>query len=260
MGSGSTPPPLASGGSDPEPPPTKPSEASTGGPNSQTAAAAAAGVGQAGQTLAASTNNIAESYSEIAARYAEEKRRYLDLLMDLQAEQREALGAIAQYAEQMKIAEGDSERAKAAVDSLQQAVAALKQIVTVLETAKLFWEMMARACARLASTEIKDYVALFAEDEPEDRLAEYMRDDFKSSLLQLAARWCALGMIAEEYQTGVAAAREQVLETINKAPSIEAASKLAPALAGKLKLDVDKDLLALAAATEQLMAEQAELA
>ena len=83
--------------------------------------------------------------------------------MQLQAEQREALGAIAQYAEQMNIAEGDTERAKAAVDLLQQAVAALKQIVTVLETAKLFWEMMARACRRLASTEIKEYIALFAE-------------------------------------------------------------------------------------------------
>jgi len=214
----------------------------------------------AGGARAAEGNQaMASSYGDIAARYADEKRKWLDLLMQLQAEQREALGSIAEYAEQMKKADLDTEAAKSAVDSLQQAVTALKQIVTILETAKLFWEMMAAACKRVASPTIRQDIDLFKDDPPEERLKEYARDEFKLSLLQLAWRWCALKVIADEYRVAVAKAHEEVANTINKAPSIEDAKKLAPALGAKLALDINKEMQAIDAATAQLKAEQALL-
>jgi hypothetical protein len=202
---------------------------------------------------------MASSYQDIAERYANEKAKWLDLLVQLQKEQREALGAIAQYAEQMKIADFDTEAAKSAVDSLQQAVAALKQIVTILETAKVFWEMMAAACKRLASPTIRQDIELFKDDPPEERLKEYARDEFKLSLLRLAWRWCALKVIADDYRVAVTRAREEVASTINKAPSIEEAKTLAPALGAKLALDINKEMQAIDAATAQLQAEQAQL-
>lgn len=227
--------------------------------DSKTAAEVAAAVAAGTAEVAAGNQKMAASYDAIAERYAAEKTKYLDLLMQLQAEQRQALGSIAEYAEQMKIATNEEAVSASAVDSLQQAVAALKQIVGVLETAKIFWQMMAAACRRLAQQQIRDDIKLFMEDPPEERLAEYTRPAFKQSLLQLGARWYALQLIAEEYQAGVAEARECVKGTIGKAPSIEEARKLAPKLGEKLQLDIDKDLHELDLATAQLKDEQALL-
>jgi hypothetical protein len=219
----------------------------------------AAGIAAAGARATEGNVAMASSYGDIAERYAKEKAKWLDLLVQLQKEQREALGAIAEYAEQMKIADLNTEAAKSAVDSLQQAVAALKQIVTILETAKVFWEMMAAACKRLASPTVRQDIELFKDDPPEERLKEYARYEFKLSLLQLAWRWCALKVIADDYRVAVARAREEVASTINKAPTIEEAKKLAPALGAKLALDISKEMQAIDAATAQLQAEQAQL-
>jgi hypothetical protein len=90
-------------------------------------------------------------------------------------------------------------------------VTALKQIVTILETAKVFWEMMAAARKRVASPTVRQDIDLFKDDPPEERLKEYARDEFKLSLLQLAWRWCALKVIADEYRVAVAKAREEVV-------------------------------------------------
>jgi len=202
---------------------------------------------------------MASSYGDIAARHAEEKRKWLDLLMELQREQRNALGDIAQYAEEMKRADLDTEAARSAVESLQQAVAALKQIVTILETAQLFWESMAQSCRKLAEPRIRQDIEMFKGDPPEERLAEYARDDFKKALLELAWRWCALKVIANEYRTAITNLRAKVVETVRKAPTIEEAKKLAPALGAKLALDIENDLRAIDARTAELPAEQAQL-
>jgi hypothetical protein len=202
---------------------------------------------------------MASSYGDIAERYAEEKRKWLDLLMDLQKEQRNALGDIAQYAEEMRKADLDTEAARSAVESLQQAVAALKQIVTILETAKFFWEMMAQKCKQLAEPRIRQDIEMFKDDPPEERLAEYARDEFKSSLLQLAWRWCALKVIADDYRTAVTNLRAKVVETARKAPTIEEAKRLAPALGAQLALDIQRDMQAIEARTAELQAEQAQL-
>jgi hypothetical protein len=226
---------------------------------SNTAASVAAGVAAAAAKTAESGQQMSGSYDAIAARYAEEKGKYLDMLMDLQKQEREALGNIALYAEQMKIAVNDTALAKSAVASLQQAVAALKQVVTILETAKLFWTMMATACKRLGSDQLRKTIDLYREDPPADRLAEWSRDDFKATMLQLTARWCALGVIATDFQTAVTASRERVKGTINEAPSIEKGRALAPQLGAKLALAVADDLKALAASDAQLVQEKKAL-
>jgi hypothetical protein len=53
--------------------------------------------------------------------------------------------------------------------------------------------------------------------------------------------------------------RAKVVETARKAPTIEEAKKLAPALGAKLALDIQKDMQAIEARTAELQAEQAQL-
>jgi hypothetical protein len=100
---------------------------------------------------------------------------------------------------------------------------------------------------------------MFKGDPPEERLAEYARDDFKEALLNLAWRWCALKVIASEYRIAITKTREKVVETVRKAPTIEEAKKLAPALGAQLALDIPRDLQAIDARTAELQAEQALL-
>jgi len=221
----------------------------------------AAGAAFAAAGARATEGNVAmaSSYGDIAERYAEEKRRWLDLLMQLQEQQRNALGDIAEYAELMKKADLDTEAARSAVESLQQAVAALKQIVTILETAQSFWEGTAQSCRKLAEPATRQYIEMFKDDPPEERLAEYARDDFKKELLELAWRWCALKVIANEYRIAVTNMRAKVVETARKAPTIEEAKRLAPALAAQLALNIQRDLQAIDARTAELQAEQALL-
>jgi hypothetical protein len=244
-----------------------------GGPGATTAAAnmgrtsaiagseTAVGAAFAAAGARATEGNVAmaSSYGDIAERYAEEKRKWLDLLMQLQKEQRNALGDIAEYAELMKKADLDTEAARSAVESLQQAVAALKQIATILETAQFFWESMAQSCRQLAEPDIRQNIEMFKGDPPEERLAEYARDDFKKPLLELAWRWCALKVIASEYRIAITKTRAKVVETVRKAPTIEEAKKLAPALGAQLALDIQRDLQAIDARTAELQAEQALL-
>jgi hypothetical protein len=205
-------------------------------------AAVATGVGKAVTEAGEGIKKAGGSYAEIAKRAAEAKKQALDRLMKLQDQEREALVAIARYAESMALAAKDADGAKAAVASLQQAISALKQIVTILENAKLFWEMMARACETLGKSELRQDIEMYMGDKKKERIAEYSRDEFKAQLLLLTARWVALGVISAEYQDAIQKIRVKVQGKINASPTIEEARKIAPDLAKQLKLDIEKDL------------------
>ena len=112
--------PITGRRSTPAGPPSATARPPAGAPPARTSTssdqiAVAAGIAAGGARAAEGNQAMASSYGDIAARYADEKRKWLDLLMQLQAEQREALGAIAEYAEQMKKADLDTEAAKSAV-------------------------------------------------------------------------------------------------------------------------------------------------
>ncbi|WP_291298891.1 hypothetical protein [Elioraea sp.] len=205
-------------------------------------AAIATGVGKAVTEAGDGIKKAGGSYAEIAKRAAEAKKQALDRLMKLQDQEREALVAIARYAESMALAAKNADGAKAAVASLQQAISALKQIVTILENAKLFWEMMARACETLGKSELRKDIEMYMGDKKKERIAEYSRDEFKAQLLLLTARWVALGVISAEYQDAIQKIRVKVQGKINASPTIEEARKIAPDLAKQLKLDIEKDL------------------
>ena len=162
--------------------------------------------------------------------------------MDLQKQEREALGAIAEYAEQMKNTDVAEKTAETAVTCLQQAVVALSKIATVLESCKHNWELMAQTCQHLADSNVGKRISDHKNDKVEDRITQYMRPDFKQRLLGLAARWFALHLVAKEMRTKILEVRAEHQTSVNKAPSIEEAQRVAPMLGAKLKLDVDAEI------------------
>jgi hypothetical protein len=228
-------------------PPLGAAPSSTPSSNNQAAVAAAIASGSARATEG--NQALASSYGDTAARYAAEKREYLRVLIDMQREQRDALAAIAQYAEEMKTSDLNTAAAKSAVDCLQHAIGALSQIVTTLEDARVFWQTMGDRCKNLASSNQKRRIERLKTEPAQTRVAEYARPEFKRQMLEIAWRWCALKTIADDYRSKTSAAREKVRGNIHKNPSIQDARRLAPQLAAQLQLDVNSQIRALDATT-----------
>ena len=212
------------------------------GIDAHTSAALSLAASAANATVAAGNASAAATQDDIAARYAEERKRYFAILMDLQKEEREALAAIAEYAEQMKNLGAAEKTAETAVKCLQQAVVALSKITTVLENCKHNWELMALACERLVDSNLVLKIDANKTDKVQERIKTYMEDEFKEQLLGLAARWLALHLVAKDLRAQIAEVRELHRSSINKAPTIEEARELAPKLGEKLKLDIDGEI------------------
>ncbi|HET6941471.1 MAG TPA: hypothetical protein VFH89_04850 [Sphingomicrobium sp.] len=227
----------------------------------ETAKAAALGVAAAASIASKQTDQMAQSYDAIAERTATEKKHLQDLLFAMKKEQRDALEQIAKYAKLIENSKIDETSAKTAVDCLQQAVAALKQVVTALLNASFFWGLIAKACRKLADDKrIKKQVEMIAKDPPEKRLREYQDKFFLKDIGKLMGRWYALELIADEFSQAILKTTADIKTTINKSPTIEEAKKLAPELGKKLALEMSADVASLDAELKAMKPEGTDAA
>lgn len=222
--------------------------------------ATAAGVAQGLTSAGASAQDAAASYSDIAANYAKEKTKYLDMMMDLQKQEREALGAIAKFAVQMKTQKDAEQLEQAAVESLHIAVGVLKSIVVILQDVTLFWTQMALACRQLADGELRTDIEIYRNRTREERIAEYSSPEFRLRMLLVAAQWHALRLVATEYRAATMKVHEELGVTYQQNPSIEQARVEAKALATKLDGEVQKEIQKVEAVETQIISAKKELA
>lgn len=201
-------------------------------------AGVAAGLSSAG----ASAQDAASSYADIAANYAKDKAKYLDMLMDLQKQERDALGAIAKFAVQMQAEKGTEQLEQAAVESLHIAVGVLKYVVVILQDVTQFWTQMAVACRQLASDDLRTDVEIYMKRTREERIKEYSSPDFILRMLTVAGQWHALKLVASEYRVATMKVFEKLGETYKQNLPIEQARAEAKRLALKLDDEVQKEI------------------
>ncbi|MEJ8824820.1 hypothetical protein WKW80_22750 [Variovorax humicola] len=213
-------------GSTPARPPA-PAENSTG-------ASVVSGVGQALQTTGESLGNSTDGYAQIASNYAKEKAKYLDMLMALQKEQRDALAEVAELTKQMQNEGVTADLAQAAVDSLQQAIGALREIHVIVGQLRKFWTAIALGCKNLSRGETTELITDLMDQPEAMRIKDYSAGWFQLDLLQLSAKWMALQIVCNEYSTAIEAVGKKMDETFMRNPSIEEARKLAKSLSADL--------------------------
>lgn len=201
-------------------------------------AGVAAGLSSAG----ASAQDAASAYAEIAANYGKEKAKYLDMMMDLQKQEREALGAIAKFAVQMQTEKGNEQLEQAAVESLHIAVGVLKYVVVILQDVTQFWTQMAVACRQLAGDDLRTDIEIYMKRSREERIREYSSEDFILRMLLVAAQWHALKLVASEYRTATMKVYEKLGETYKQNLPIQEARAEAKRLAAKLDDQVQKEI------------------
>ncbi len=206
------------------------------------ASAPLAGVAAGLSSAGASAQDAASAYAEIAANYGKEKAKYLDMLMDLQKQEREALGAIAKFAVQMQTERGNEQLEQAAVESLHIAVGVLKYVVVILQDVTQFWTQMAVACRQLAGDELRTDIDIYMKRSREERIKEYSNQDFMLRMLTVAAQWRALKLVATDYRTATMKVYDKLGETYKQNLPIQEARAEAKRLAAKLDSEVQKEI------------------
>ncbi|HMW53464.1 MAG TPA: hypothetical protein PKD33_15350 [Rhodocyclaceae bacterium] len=217
-----------------------------------------AGVAEGLRSAGASAQEMGASYADIAANYAKEKAKYLDMLMDLQKQEREALGAIAKFAVQMQTEKDTEQLEQAAVESLHIAVGVLKYVVVILQDVCQFWTQMAAACRRLASADLRTDIEVYMRRSKEERVKEYSAEDFKLRMLAVAAQWRALKRVATEYRAATMQVFDKLGVTYRDNLPIEQARAEAKRLAQLLDKDVKDEIKKTDDATQQIAAAKAE--
>lgn len=214
----------------------------------------------AAKELAASLDKMSENFLKVADSIRQEKMQYLNKKWELEKQNREALAAITEYAERIKNTDIEKGMSEVAVESLQHAIGALKQIVTSLLNASLFWRSMEQYCQSLSQSKLKEDIEDIQSLELDERLEEYHDKDFMYTSVLYIARWKALEVICTEYLDAANKARKKVLNNIEAAPSIEEARKQAPALAEQMLEQTKKDIAKLDSRIEEIQSEQKALA
>ncbi len=217
-----------------------------------------AGVAEGLRSAGASAQEMGASYADIAANYAKEKAKYLDMLMDLQKQEREALGAIAKFAVQMQAEKDTEQLEQAAVESLHIAVGVLKYVVVILQDVCQFWTQMAAACRRLASADLRTDIEIYMRRTKEERVKEYTSQDFMLRMLGVAAQWHALKLVATEYRSATMKVFDKLGVTYKENLPIEQARAEAKRLAQQLDSDVKNEIKKTEDATQQIAAAKAE--
>ncbi len=200
------------------------------------AAAESVGAGLADE--GSSTEEMASACSAIAATYAKEKSRYLDMLIDLQEQECEALDAMAQDALELGAAKDNEDLGQAAVVSLHHAVATLKQIVVILAKHKQIFTQIAMNCARGAQADLRTDIERYMWRPREERIAAYTERVFLVHMLTTAAQWHALQLVAKEYRSAIQSAYKSMGETYTRNPTIEEGCQLAAVLGAALAQEV----------------------
>lgn len=222
------------------------------------ASAPLAGVAAGLSSAGASAQDAASAYAEIAANYGKEKAKYLDMLMDLQKQERDALGAIAKFAVQMQTEKGNEQLEQAAVESLHIAVGVLKYVVVILQDVTQFWTQMAMACRQLADEGLRTDINIYMKRTRDERIKEYSSESFMLRMITVAAQWHALKLVANEYRTATMKVYDKLGVTYRQNLPIEEARAEAKKLSIALEGEVQKEIQASNEATAQAKAAKAE--
>jgi hypothetical protein len=205
--------------------------------------AVTAGVAGAGAGLAAAgtaTSQMSGDIYSLAENYRKQKESYLKNLLELKKVERENAAKIAEYAVRLKNSQGQATIYSATVESLLQAIGALKGISTTLRLNALFWRQMSDHCQELAESDLDEKIEIYKTFD--DRTTYYQDPDFKEQLVRYMAGWKAIEVIAASYGVECGRVRAQINEDFNKNPSTEESRRLAPILGAKLLEAANRDV------------------
>jgi chemotaxis protein histidine kinase CheA len=208
-------------------------------------AAAIEALGKAMEAAQKSANQMAETSAKAASDYNAQKMVFLKQKLEIQAQERENLLKLEVYATQMTQAGNAKAIENRIVESLSQAIGALRNIVGILRTNAKFWTQMAEACGRLgntgsSTTQLRSDIQRYR-NEP-DRLSYYVEADFKEQVVRYYANWRALQAVSAEYCTVASRVGEEIRDDFRKNPNNDESRQWAVGLSKGIVASVSKQI------------------
>ena len=222
-----------------------------------TTAAALQGAGAALSGAGEATGQMGGDLYAMATQYQAQVERFLKMVLEQKKAEREANEQISRYAHQLASAKTENDIEKTTIESLHQAVGAMKRIAMMLRTNAMFWRQMRDHCANLKKSDLGEKITLYMKESLEFRRMMYLESDFMTAAVTYLAGWRAIEVIAGEYGVACGTVRAQIQEDLAKNPSTEASIKLAPALAANLLAHSNQDGTELAGEMKLLEAQLA---
>jgi hypothetical protein len=183
---------------------------------------------------------LSQERAALAQTYNQEKMQYLNQLLKIEDKEYENLVNLAKYAKRMTQVAKAQEIEDRIIESLGQAMGALRRVVVILETNAGFWNQMADACENLQKNRLMADVERFKDEK--DRVQRYLRPTFKTQVVKYYASWRALQMVTHEYSVIAAKVGGKMLEDFKKNPNKDQSRQLAVELGGKLAANVEGQL------------------
>jgi hypothetical protein len=198
--------------------------------------AATEAISAATKAAADRMGQLSQDRAKLAQTYNEEKMQYLNQLLQIEDKEQENLVKLAKYAKRMTQVAKAQEIEDRIIDSLAQAMGALRRVVVVLETNAVFWDNMADYCKNLQKDRLLNDVKRFKNTA--DPVQRYLRDDFKTQVVKYYASWQALLLVSREYATIASKVGGKMLDDFKKNPNQNESRQLAVELGGKLEANV----------------------
>jgi hypothetical protein len=218
------------------------------------------GAGKTLEGVGDSTGQLGSDYYAIAESYNQERMRLLQLMEDIQKEERDALASIAEFAVRLAGIGDQVRTVQMARDALHESVGALKEISVALRVASTFWKQMANYCKEVATSTLKDKVTLYKDLPINERIELYVDPDFKLQVVEYLAGWKALSIVAREYSAECAKLTGEIQADFMKNPTIEESIRETPKLAAALLYRTQQDLAKTDAKSEAIKTERGKQA
>lgn len=189
--------------------------------------------------------SCATSAAAEAERAAQTKEKIYEDKIELEEQRRESLSQIAEFTTMIESCSKQQEMAETALRTLNMAVSCIKQVVTSLMNASLFWKSLSLFCNRLHESDLDEAIENNMKYCEEDtRVAYYFEADFMLMMLKFLSQWSSLYYVCKDYEYAISEIPEKQAKyysiTLSPDKAMEEALRMSQSLSSSIEVQIQE--------------------
>uniref|UniRef100_A0A1X7UXM9 Uncharacterized protein n=1 Tax=Amphimedon queenslandica TaxID=400682 RepID=A0A1X7UXM9_AMPQE len=177
---------------------------------------------------------------EKAQFFKEKAKEQLEIRLKMEQYHLEGLQKLSEFAGKLQHMTTEKEMAQVAIEALHKASGGLRSLSVIMEEAARFWSYVQNHCQKLATTEIKEAIEMYATLDEEKRKRLWNNPAFIKKGVLYHAGWVALRDVCEEYGMRIESTRSGLYSFIQENPRYEESLARLPELTKEFTDAVDK--------------------
>lgn len=162
--------------------------------------------------------------SKAAAKASQWRQLSIDKLENEKAQRKlkqDALQQMAELMHELKFKKEDKELSDLAGKALHKASLSVREIISLLGLATLFWNQIKDQCQRLADDGLKDQIETYIAEYPEDCVEYWSSDLFKEQMFIYISKWVALHSVSSTYMKQIKLTQKDLYEYMKDNPTYQ---------------------------------------